>query len=379
VNLARAQRLHDVLEVLEPGLLTTVQDGGREGHAAEGVPRSGAADAIGLAVANLTLGNRPDAAAIECTLLGPRLRALDDVAIGIGGADLGASIEASGVPLEPGSSYQLRAGDVIAFRATAEEAAGCRAYLALPGGIDVPTVLGSRSTCLPASFGGFRGRSLQSGDRIATIRAAAPAGRTATIGQGRSGRAELRRIPADLAAGLPSPAQRIRILSGPASGPGDPAFAGLVEGAWLVDPASDRRGLRLEGADGQAASAENTGAENTGAETTRSAPSPRRPGAGSRLVPLAAGELPSHGVIPGAIQVTPAGQPLVLMPDSGTTGGYPIVAVVIHADIALLGQLGPGAEVRFRPTTLELARAAELERRALIEAIGRRMADSVSS
>jgi biotin-dependent carboxylase-like uncharacterized protein len=333
----------NVLEVMEPGLLTTIQDHGRFGHEAEGVPRSGAADSIGLAVSNLLLGNPPDAAAIECTLLGPRLRALVDIEVGLAGTDLGAVLESDGTALAPGASHHLSAGDVVGFRGPdeADGAGGCRAYVAIPGGIDVPLVLGSRSTCLPAGFGGIDGRALRVGDRI-------PASDRMLEAQRTSGpRAAGARLSAGHAAALPSPAQRIRILPGPASGAGDPARAGITDRAWIVDPASDRRGLRLQPAD---------------------------PGAndGNRLEPLAAGELPSHGVLPGAIQVSPSGQPLVLMPDSGTTGGYPVVAVVIHADLPILGQLAPGAEVRFRETSVELARVAELERRALLQAIGER-------
>lgn len=337
----------NVLEVLDPGLLTTIQDAGRFGHEAEGVPRSGAADSIGLAVANLLLGNRPDAAAIECTLLGPRLRALVAVDVALGGADLAAYVESSGIELAAGASHRLEAGDIVAFGGAPEDGGGCRAYLAVPGGVDVAPMLGSRSTCLPAGFGGLDGRALRTADRIG-----AAASRATSTSAG-SGPSRLR-LPADLAAALPTPAQRIRILPGPASGAGDPARTGLVERSWIVDSASDRRGLRLEPAD--------SGHRETG-------------GVGP-LAPLAAGELPSHGVLPGAIQVTPSGQPLVLMADSGTTGGYPVVAVVIHADVALLGQLAPGAEVRFRETTFEVARAAELERRALLEAMTLRVAES---
>jgi allophanate hydrolase subunit 2 len=131
------------------------------------------------------------------------------------------------------------------------------------------------------------------------------------------------------------------VLPGPASSAGDPTFTALVDRAWYVAPESDRRGLRLEPAAG-----------------------------GSGHAGLAgAGELPSHGVLPGAIQLTPAGQPLVLLEDAGTTGGYPVVAVVIHADVPLLGQLGPGAEVRFRASSPAAARDAEQARRRLFHAL----------
>jgi biotin-dependent carboxylase-like uncharacterized protein len=339
----------NVFEVLEPGLLTTIQDAGRFGHEADGVPRSGAADGVGLAVANLLLGNPAGAAAIECTLLGPRLRALVEVEIALGGTDLGlhaTGADGSGRALAVGQAHLLAAGDVLAFRGAGDDASGCRTYLALPGGVDAPEVLGSRSTCLPAGFGGFEGRALAAGDRIGATTAATPPLRRESVGP-------TVRVPAALAAELPSPARRIRILPGPASGERDPARAGLLDRAWVVATDSDRRGLRLEPAD-PAADA-------------------------SALAPLSAGELPSHGVIPGAIQVTPSGQPLVLMPDSGTTGGYPVVAVVIHADLPLLGQLAPGAEVRFREATLEQAQAAEREQRDWLARLARALEDSLSS
>jgi biotin-dependent carboxylase-like uncharacterized protein len=332
-----------MLEVIEPGLQTTIQDLGRFGYEADGVPRSGAADWIGLAVANLLLGNDAGDAAIECTLLGPRLRAIEDLDVALGGADLGAVVEGERQKLAVGSSHRLKAGQILAFDGAADPAGGCRAYVAVRGGVSVPVVLGSRSTCLPAAFGGLGGRALQRGDRVGAVRGQRP-------GPG----GEARHVAAHLMAEIPSPAQRIRVVPGPASGQGDPAFAGIVSRPWLLAPESGRRGLRLEPAD-------------------------RTGGDASALAPLAAGELPSHGVMPGAIQVTPSGQPLVLMPDSGTTGGYPVVAVVIHADLPLLGQLAPGAEVRFRETTLEEAREAEIHRRELMERVRRALVESRSS
>jgi len=324
----------EVLEVLDGGLLTTVQDAGRRGFEADGVPRAGATDGIGLAVANLLLGNPPDAAGLEVTLLGLRVRALVDVDVAVGGADLGAVIEPA-TRFPSGTSVRLRAGDVLAFAGGDEpEATGCRGYLAVPGGVDVPIVLGSRSTCLPARFGGLDGRPLAAGDLITAAGGASAARPTPS------------RLGAQAAGQLPSPAQRLRVLPGPASAAGEAAFERLPGRSWIVSPTSDRRGLRLDVADPDAVG-----------------------GRGASLESLAAGELPSLGVMPGAIQVTPSGQPLVLMPDSGTTGGYPVIAVVIEADLPILGQLAPGAEVRFRPTIPEDARAAARDRRAFIASI----------
>ena len=156
------------LEVLDPGLLATVQDTGRPGLAALGVGRGGAADPLGLLVANALLGNPGDAAVLELTLPGASLRAVRDVVVGLAGADLGARVTGSATPVPPGRTVALRAGEVLAFEGTdAPVARGCRSYLALPGGVDVPAVLGSRSTALAAGFGGFHGRALRPGDALA--------------------------------------------------------------------------------------------------------------------------------------------------------------------------------------------------------------------
>jgi len=324
-------------EVIEPGLLTTVQDGGRPAYGASGVPPAGAADPVGLAVANLLAGNATGAAAIECTLLGPRLRVLRDVVVGLAGADLGAAVGT--VRLEPRSSHRLHAGDLLSFESTAAEPSGCRAYLAVAGGVDVPVVLGSRSTSLVGAFGGFDGRSFRAGDVIRAA-SAVPAGNPPD-----------RRLPAGIS--LPAPTRRIRLLPGPdaAGGAGAAAWISLASSAWRVEGDSDRRGLRLSPADGSA----------------------------PPLPPGGFGERQSHGVVPGAIQLTPSGQPVVLMPDSGTTGGYPVIAIVCSADRALLGQLAPWSEVRFRGIDVATAVRAEAELRSLMTEIRQALGEGLSS
>lgn len=314
-----------VLEVVSAGLLTTVQDIGRPGLESMGVPSGGAADPLGLAVANLVVGNEPGAAAIECTILGPELRVLTDVTIGLGGADLGAHALPTGRALRPGVSHRLRAGQVLAF-ADVEPETGCRAYLAIAGGVDVPEVLGSRSTSLVGGFGGFDGRPLRAGDRL-WARGAMP------------GEAQPE-WPPDLP--FPSSNAPVRVLAGPdtadsahddATGSAAP-LTELLAGAWTVSHYGDRRGLRLEGP------------------------------ALSSLGPIA--DRPSQAVLPGAIQLTPSGQPIVLMPDAGPTGGYPVIAVVCSADLWLLGQLRPGSEVAFELVDAPAARRAVEDRRRLL-------------
>ena len=222
-----------VLAVISPGLLSTVQDIGRPGLEQLGVPSGGSADPLGLAVANLVVGNEPGLAALECTLLGPELRALRDVTVGLGGADLGAHALPGGRTLESGALHRLLAGEVLAF-AGVEPEMGCRAYLAVAGGIDVPEVLGSRSTSLVGGFGGFEGRALRAGDRLgARPGAAGTAGAVA-------------RWPLDLP--LPLHSVPVRVLVGPdrTNGAGAHAtesLAQLLAGTWIVSHDSDRRGV----------------------------------------------------------------------------------------------------------------------------------------
>jgi len=301
-----------VLEILEPGLLTTVQDLGRRGREHLGVPRAGAADSLAIAGANLLAGNDRAAAALECTLVGPTFRALQALGIGLAGADLGAVVTPGGRRLEPWRRHRLDPGEVVDLEAPGDESTGCRAYVAIEGGIDVPVVLGSRSTSLVGAFGGLEGRQLRSGD-VLRIRADAEPSATSDDADGARATELHDRWVALRSRGS------VGVLPGPAVRD-DPdaaaALAALVRRAWTVSGHSDRRGLRLETADEPLIS-------GTGADR------------------------PSHGVLPGAIQLTPSGQPLVLMPDAGTTGGYPVIGVVRTADLPALGQLVPGAEIRF--------------------------------
>jgi biotin-dependent carboxylase-like uncharacterized protein len=294
-----------VLEVLDPGLLLTVQDGGRDGLAAEGITRGGAADTWSLAVANVLVGNPPDAAALEATVLGPTLRALRRVTVGLAGR-MAARVAETGAVVAAGTSVLLAPGHTLVLDPAA---GGARAYLAIPGGVDVPVVLGSRSTAIGAGFGGHEGRPLRTGDILATN-----AEYTAPLPTSWSG---------DPAPGPVTPASPLRVIPGPHAS--DAALAALASAPWVVTATSDRVGLRLDGG----------------------------------RVPVASnGELASHGVVVGSIQVPPDGMPIVLLPDHQPTGGYPVVAVVITADLARLGQLGPAARVGFAPTTSDDARLA---------------------
>ena len=313
------------LDVLDGGLLTTIQDGGRPDQGHLGVPESGAADRWSLAVANLLVGNEPDAAAVEMTLVGPALAATGAITIGLAGANLGGRIR-GGRRLAPGRSHRLAAGDVVEFAGDGPGGppSGARAYLAIPGGVDVPIVLGSRSTCLAGGFGGLDGRPLRAGNVLSP----------------RSDRSAAGSEPAELAWPEPDPPRAdaadaadpavLRVVAGPA-----PGLDTLVAGPWRVGAAADRVGVRLDG-------------------------------------PIAAaaigGEVMTHGVPWGAIQVLPDGRPIVLGVDHQATGGYRVVGVVISADRPVLGQLRPGAAVRLEVVSREVALDALRDRRAALAA-----------
>jgi biotin-dependent carboxylase-like uncharacterized protein len=296
------------------------------------VPESGAADPWSLAVANLVVGNDPGAAALEVTLTGPTLAVRDGtvVTIGLAGADLGARIR-GGRRLRTGRSHHLGAGDILEFAPgdRTPTAAGIRAYLSIPGGIDVPVVLGSRSTCLAGGFGGLEGRALRSGDEIA---ARHPRGGGLEPTEAGLVRPELVWPEPDPAGGTGDPDRptSLRVIAGP-----DPGLDVLAGRAWRVGAAADRVGVRLDG---------DALPDGIGGETT------------------------TLGVPWGAIQVPPDGRPILLGPDHQATGGYRVVGVVISADLPVLGQLRPGAAVRLVAIDRAAALHALRDRRAALAA-----------
>jgi KipI family sensor histidine kinase inhibitor len=293
-----------VIEVTEAGLLTTIQDAGRVGFHRWGVGGAGAMDERALALANRAVGNAPDAAGLECTVAGPALRFLASRHFAVAGADLGAVLHRADlgpwrVPL--GVRVRARAGNVLAFGAPRH---GCRAYVAVAGGIDVPLVMGSRSTDLAGGFGGLAGRPLHAGDRL---RAGAVAGPV-----------EREEAAAPRAA---EPLATLRAIPGPQDDLFTPeAVRRFFSAEYRVRPTSDRVGCRLEG---------------------------------PALAHTGPPEIASDGLLPGCVQVPPDGQPIVMGADSPTTGGYPKIATVIRADLPRLAQLVPGqARVRFVAVTV---------------------------
>lgn len=292
------------LVVVKPGPLSLIQDLGRPGRASIGVGRSGAADRAASAFANRLVGNPAAAALVETTFGGLAVRAEADLLIAVAGAPCPLTID--GEPAGHESVLSVAAGQVVALRTPS---AGLRSYLAVHGGIDVPQVLGSRSTDTLAGLGP---EPLRRGDVL-------------PIGIAPS---EARRLEAPPRRTVAAAGDDVilRVLLGPR----DDWFidpAGLAVGCWVVSPQSNRVGLRLDRPTGPAG-----------------APTPLLRRNNSR-------ELPSEGVVPGAIQVPPSGQPVLFLADHPMTGGYPVVAVVLDADVDFAAQARPGQRLRFRLVT----------------------------
>jgi biotin-dependent carboxylase-like uncharacterized protein len=291
-----------MIEVVRASLCDLVMDPGRPGWGALGVPAGGAADAAALAAANRLVGNEAAAAGLEITLSGPLLRFPAGCVAALTGARFAAQ-RSSSAAVAWNETLVLSAGETLSLERAQD---GCRCWLALRGGLAVPQVMGSRSTFLPGGFGGHLGRALQAGDRLACEPGA--------------GRVRLLRAhPPTREQAAP-----LRVVIGPQAGQFDDAgLAAFFAGRYRVSATSDRRGLRLSGP----------------------------------AVTHARVELPSQGVLPGAIQVPPDGQPIILGWDGPVTGGYPVIAGVIAADLPMLAQLQPGDAVRFTTIELEAARA----------------------
>ncbi|MBA2469446.1 MAG: 5-oxoprolinase subunit PxpB [Chloroflexia bacterium] len=288
--------IRDVIEVLEPGLQTSVQDLGRPGYGRLGVAPGGAADRSALVAGNRLVGNPDGAAGLEMTLTGPRLRFLRPGRIAITGADLGARLNGMGVPA--GARRVVGPGDELAF--AEGQGSGVRAYLCLGGGIDVPVQLGSRSTDLTAGFGGFAGRALRTGDWLG-------------VGDERA-EAVARHIP-EVSRG----ANVIRLVRGPQVERFDEeSYRTFFSQAFTVSSQSNRLGVRLEG---------------------------------PAIPPIGGADIISEGIVTGAIQITGEGQPIVMLPARATIGGYPKIATVIAADLDRLGQLRPGQRLWFEDVT----------------------------
>jgi 5-oxoprolinase (ATP-hydrolysing) subunit C len=305
--------LIEILTVLGP---TSIQDLGRFDQYRFGVGTSGAMDDIALRAGNILLANHENAAGIEIPMTPFRLRFREDMAFALTGADVEAEIAGRAIP--PWWRSHARAGDILSVKAMRS---GARSYLTIAGGIDVPVVLGSRSTQFRGEFGGFHGRPLQPGD---ILPCAAP--------NPSADRSDLGIEPADLVLIRPNVPAGDRTVRVVIAGEYD-AFDGATQelfwrSSWKITPQSNRYGYRL---------------------------------LGPAVKPSSPIEKRSHGIVPGVIQIPPNGQPIIQMRDAQTSGGYPKIATVIRADMWRVAQARLGGTLRFEQTAYADALAAEAE------------------
>ena len=285
-----------VVRVIAGGLLTTVQDAGRWGHQRFGVGVAGPMDMVSHRLANLLIGNTARAATLEATLRGPTLEFESATIFAVTGGEFDTTL--SGVPIELHVSHRARPGDRLEVGVCR---AGARAYVAVAGGFDVPPVLGSRSTHVASRMGGVDGRPLREGDRLV-------GGQESEL-PARAGARRARVCP------VPHEGARVRVIAGPPDRMGrKDIVARLSRARYVVSAQSDRMGYRLEG---------------------------------PAIEVMAGSSLISSALPMGGVQVPPQGEPIVLMADHQTTGGYPQVATVISADLPMVGQLAPAAWIEF--------------------------------
>jgi antagonist of KipI len=308
-----------VFQVELPGLFTTIQDRGRNGHYASGVPAGGAMDRFALSAANLLVGNPTGAPALECTLTGPTLVALRSCVIAVTGADLGPRVNER--PVDLWRSVFMAPGDRLSF---AGRRWGARCYVAVAGGIAGDRWLGSASTYVLVERGGIHGRPLKAGDEL---RLDGEPPHPAVAGRFLP--------PADRPEYTAEPV--LDVVIGPHAGKlKGKGRRTLFEARWQVSNEADRMGYRMEGP-----------------ELTISVP-----------------ELISFGLAHGCIQVPPSGQPIVLLADHQTAGGYPVVGAVTRACLPLISQLLPGDHARFREVPLADAHAAWAEQQEALRRLG---------
>jgi biotin-dependent carboxylase-like uncharacterized protein len=316
------------IKVVKPGLSTTVQDLGRPGYYHIGIPISGGMDRFALRAANWLVGNREDAAVLEATFLGPELEFRSDATVAVTGAELPPKVD--GQSRATWTSFKVRKGQTLAFDYLK---AGARAYIAISGGVDVPVVLGSRSTYTLGALGGCQGRKLAAGDEL-------PLGSGGEVAESRTVPARLRRAPGSPAELRMMPGlywHRITELAG----------QHFFEDTWKVAPEADRIGYRFRG--GRPLDFV-----------------PREP-------PFGAGSDPSNIVDAcypyGSVQVPGGTEPIMLHRDAVSGGGYFMIGTIISADMDLVGQLQPNATARFTPVTMEQALAARYDREKLLNEI----------
>lgn len=313
------------VKVISPGLATSVQDLGRPGYYHVGIPEGGGMDRFSTRIANLLVGNDPGAAVLEVTFMGPELEFTEPAVVAVTGGELPPKVNGDERPTW--ESFAIKAGDRLSFGYLK---AGARAYIAISGGIDVPVVLGSRSTYMLGALGGFEGRVLKAGDEFSIGQGVGKAGRSLPVElRGASGAtpAELRMLPGIYW-------HRITEAAGKR----------FFEDTWKVAPEADRIGYRFRGG----------------------APLDFMP----REQPFGAGSDPSNIVDAcypyGSVQVPSGTEPIVLHRDAVSGGGYMMLGVVISADMDRIAQMQPHMPARFVPVSLDEALAARVDRRALL-------------
>ena len=315
------------INVLKPGLSTTVQDLGRPGYYHIGIPTSGGMDMLSLTAANLLVGNPAGAAVLEAVFLGPELEFTQDATVAVTGADLPPKVD--GDERAGWTSFAVKKGQVLSFGFLK---AGARAYIAISGGIDVPVVLGSRSTYTLGALGGFPGRKLQAGDVLAL-------GEGAGV-DGRSVPAPLRRMPGTPAALRMLPGLYWHRIT-------EAAGIRFFEDTWKVAPEADRIGYRFKSG-----------------HPLEFVP---------REQPFGAGSDPSNIVDAcypyGSVQVPGGTEPIVLHRDAVSGGGYFMVGTVISADMDLIGQLQPHTPAQFVKVTMDEALMARKDRQTVLNGI----------
>ena len=314
----------DALEILSAGPQTTVQDLGRFGCGRYGVAPSGALDTYALRIGNLLAGNREDEAALEITLTGLTVRVLTDLVVAVTGADLQPRLNRK--PLTMWCSHVVKKDDIISFR---YPKSGCCAYLSMGGKIDIPNILGSKSTNLSAGFGGFKGRPFSDGDILSLDIFYTP----------KTTRA--RAVSPEMIPAYPKN-WILRVLKGPQ----DDHFTKTTlntffNASFRIDPRSNRFGIRL---DGPAVH--------------------KKKGLEASII--------SEGVIAGTVQIPGDGQPIIILGET-ITGGYRKIATVIAADLPLLGQIKPGNHITFQAVSLDVAHQLLEDMEKKIQGLKRRL------
>ena len=306
------------ITILNPGMLTSVQDLGRIGYQQFGVSVSGVMDPRSASIANILVGNDEGEAVLECTMMGPHIRFDAPNIIAITGGDLGATLD--GQRIDTYRAIPVNAGQTLRFTMLRT---GCRAFVAFAGGLDIPVVMGSRSTNMKAKIGGYQGRKLQKDDVIGFR---APKTDLKTLG--------LRHTSPEF---MPRAEYTLRFVLGPQNKKcTERGITSFLSSVYTLTPEFDRMGCRLDGV---------------------------------LIEHVKSGDIISDGIAFGAVQVPSAGKPIIMLADRQTTGGYAKIANVISADFRILAQLKAGDKVRFEKVSIAAAQEALLAQRATLNCL----------